>query len=300
MWVLSIRIGKSVILEFSEAIEILYVYIGLCLLLFIGPLFYLYSKKLVSKDNEFSTKDLVHFTPGLLFLVAAIPFYTYGFKNLPESLVLSFFIVFYGHLLFYLIITWFKYVMKERSNPIKEWLNILFYGLMIIWAAYVLNLFEESVPYIIGPVLYSVTVYVITYLAFSRKFLQVLNSVKYKTTSFSKDEIEPLFLELEKLMQNEKLYLNPDLSLSGLAKALKTNSQKVSLVINSKLGQNFNEYINRYRINHALELLKNPKTKSYTIASVAFDCGFNSLSTFNTAFKKVTGKTPSTYRNTIG
>ena len=298
MLVLSVRIGKSVILEFSNSLEILYVYIGLCLLLFIGPLFYLYSRQLVSKESRFVKADLIHFIPGLLFLVAAIPFQTYGFRNLPDPVVISLFIVFYCHLLAYLVVTKLGYVAKENATN-KEWLNILFYGLMIIWAVYVLNLFEESIPYIIGPILYSLTVYIITYLAFSRKYLQVINSIKYKTTSFSKDEIEPLFDQLESLMQQDKRYLDSDLSLSSLAKALRTNSQKVSLVINSKLGYNFNEYVNRYRINHAVELLKNPQTKDLTIASLAADCGFNSLSTFNTAFKKITGTTPSALRNTI-
>ena len=98
-------------------------------------------------------------------------------------------------------------------------------------------------------------------------------------------------------MQEQQLYLNPEFSLSLLSQQIKAGTQKISLVINTRAGCNFNEYVNRYRVRHAIALMDNPKTALHTIASISFDSGFNSLSSFNHAFKKLTGKTPSAYRN---
>jgi AraC-like DNA-binding protein len=172
----------------------------------------------------------------------------------------------------------------------------LFYGLLAIWIVYVLNLFEENIPYIIGPILYSVIVYAITYLAISKKLLQNINAVKYQSTSFAGEEIDTLFNNVERIMQNEKLFLDPGVSLSMLSKQLRVSPQKISFAINSKSQYNFNEYINRYRVNHAVTLMQMPGADSVTIASIATDSGFNSLSSFNNSFKKAFGKTPSAFR----
>jgi AraC-like DNA-binding protein len=71
------------------------------------------------------------------------------------------------------------------------------------------------------------------------------------------------------------------------------------MAINSCSGYNFKEYINKYRILHAKEMLSDPKFSALSIAAIAYDCGFNSLSSFNSAFKKITGKTPSSFKKSI-
>jgi AraC-like DNA-binding protein len=185
-----------------------------------------------------------------------------------------------------------------KSNKIKEWLNILFYGLILIWGIYVVNLFEDKIPYIFGPVFYSLIVYIITYLAISKKYPEIISGLKYKNAGTGDKEIEQLFNQIENIIKEEKLFLDPDISLGMLSKILKVSPQKISLTINSKLGYNFNEYINRQRINKSLEIIKDPKSNSLTIAAVSIDSGFNTLSSFNTSFKKFVGKTPSAYRNT--
>jgi AraC-like DNA-binding protein len=110
-------------------------------------------------------------------------------------------------------------------------------------------------------------------------------------------ETATLYDAVENLMQQEHLFLDPNLTLASLSKRLKVSSQKLSMVVNSLSGTNFNEYINRYRVTHAQQILKDPSRSNLNIAAIAYDCGFNSLSTFNTAFKKNTGKTPSGFRN---
>lgn len=100
-------------------------------------------------------------------------------------------------------------------------------------------------------------------------------------------------LKLSELMDMEKPYLNPDLSLTELAKTLKTNTTILSAVINQRFGRNFNDFINAYRIEEFLKLSKQKDYKNLTLLAIAYDCGFNSKATFNRAFKKIKKRSPS-------
>ena len=298
MLVLSLRVGKSVIMAFTGDLPILYVYLGLCLMLFIGPLYLLYSKSVISKSQNITAKDLLHFLPAVLFLLMAIPMEQFGFREIPDFLVGLQFAFFYMHYLAYLLYVKWKLLNNSDSHSVTlTWLGILFFGLLAIWLEYVLNLFEDQVPYILGPIVYSITVYYITYLAFRHKYLSLINTVKYQTSGLSEAQSAGLFASLEKLMQDENLFLDPNLTLASLTKRLKVSSQKISMSVNSCSGSNFNDYLNKYRVNHAQKILKDSSHSNISIAAIAYDCGFNSLSTFNNAFKKITGQTPSQFRN---
>jgi AraC-like DNA-binding protein len=102
-------------------------------------------------------------------------------------------------------------------------------------------------------------------------------------------EWKPKILEL---LQKEKVYEDPELSLTQVAKQLKTNASVVSKVINQGFQLNFNDLINNYRIGAVKEKLKAGEQKTQTLLGIAFDCGFNSKATFNRAFKKVTTLSP--------
>lgn len=98
--------------------------------------------------------------------------------------------------------------------------------------------------------------------------------------------------KVEKVMQVEQLYLNPNITLSELAKKLKTNPSILSKVINSGFNQNFNDFINAQRVQDVQEKMQQKGYEHYTLMSIAFDSGFNSKSTFNRAFKKFAGMSP--------
>lgn len=98
---------------------------------------------------------------------------------------------------------------------------------------------------------------------------------------------------LEQLMRAERPYLEPDLSLAELAGRLGTNPALLSRVINSGFGQNFNDFVNGYRVAEAERLLGEPRYQHYTLLAIALESGFNSKSTFNRVFKKLKGETPS-------
>lgn len=102
--------------------------------------------------------------------------------------------------------------------------------------------------------------------------------------------------KLEDIVQSEKLYLNPNLSLTQLAKAMRMSPTQVSDLINRGLNQNFNDYINRYRVETITQLLSDENYTHLSILAIALDNGFNSKATFNRVFKKIIGKSPSEYR----
>ena len=94
------------------------------------------------------------------------------------------------------------------------------------------------------------------------------------------------------LIETEKAYEDPELSLTQVAKQLKTNPTIISKIINQGFQLNFNDFVNFYRIKAVKEKLKAGEYKTQTLLGIAFDCGFNSKATFNRSFKKVTGVSP--------
>lgn len=119
---------------------------------------------------------------------------------------------------------------------------------------------------------------------------------KYATSSLKNVEKEKLIQRLTKSMENEKPYLNENLTLKELADKLETTPNNLSQIINERFSKNFYEFINEYRINEVKSLLTNPEYSHYSMLGIAFECGFNSKSTFNSVFKQFTGKTPSEFR----
>jgi YesN/AraC family two-component response regulator len=108
---------------------------------------------------------------------------------------------------------------------------------------------------------------------------------------------DDLHSRLTQLMATEKLFTECELSLSDLAKRLNTLPNYLSQVINDKEGKNFYDYINNLRIEEFKILVSRPENRKYTLLSLSYDCGFNSKSSFNKNFKKVTGQSPSEYLN---
>ena len=111
----------------------------------------------------------------------------------------------------------------------------------------------------------------------------------------TEDELTVWKTKITKLMKTQKPYLQPDLTLSDLANQLKTNTSIVSQVINTGFAKNFNDFVNGYRVDEYLSKIGTPQYKHLTLLAVAFECGFNSKTTFNRAFKKMTGKAPSDF-----
>ena len=118
---------------------------------------------------------------------------------------------------------------------------------------------------------------------------------KYEQGYFSDDFYNELKNELEKVMSAENPFLNPKLTLSELARITGKNQRDLSRVINEHYKMNFYDFINSYRIQKFKELVEKEDHKNYTILYLAYESGFNSKATFNSAFKKITKLTPREY-----
>ncbi|NQZ77827.1 MAG: AraC family transcriptional regulator [Ekhidna sp.] len=101
--------------------------------------------------------------------------------------------------------------------------------------------------------------------------------------------------KLRKLMEEDKLYIQADLSLHELAQHLKVNTVQLSATINQAFNQNFNDFVNSLRIEEFIRLYREDVNKRFTLLSIALDSGFNSKATFNRAFKKIKGASPKEY-----
>jgi AraC-like DNA-binding protein len=127
-------------------------------------------------------------------------------------------------------------------------------------------------------------------------FIEDAEVIEIINEQVEKKEDEGLLAEWKpkilSLLQNERVYEDPELSLTQMAKQLKTNPSIISKTINQGFQLNFNDFINNYRIEAVKEKLKAGEQKTQTLLGIAYDCGFNSKATFNRAFKKVTGSSP--------
>lgn len=98
-------------------------------------------------------------------------------------------------------------------------------------------------------------------------------------------------------MAEEKLYLNTELKLQDIAEKLSVSQHNISQTLSLKFGLNYYDYLNEFRINEAKKILSSGDAEKFTLLHIAYECGFNSKSSFNRAFKKITGFTPSEFIN---
>ena len=118
---------------------------------------------------------------------------------------------------------------------------------------------------------------------------------KYVGNKISEKEAAKLLLTIHTVLNKHELFKNPDLTLPQLAKEIKVRPHLISQLLNDNLNKNFSLFINEYRIEEAKRILdSNSNLKIEVIAEM---CGFNSNSTFYTAFKKITNTTPAKYSN---
>lgn len=118
----------------------------------------------------------------------------------------------------------------------------------------------------------------------------------YENYGLKQPDAISLSEQLKKYMETEKPYTNIDLNLKDLASALDTYPHYITQVLNTVFNQNFYDFVNTYRIEEAQKRLTDTQFKNLTILAIAYDCGFNSKSTFNRIFKQKTGLTPSEYQ----
>ncbi len=102
--------------------------------------------------------------------------------------------------------------------------------------------------------------------------------------------------QVKDFMIKEEPFLDASLTVKSLSEKIDIQHRELSILINQELGQHFFDFINKYRIEKAMSILKDPSKKKHTVLEILYEVGFNSKSSFNTAFKKHTGTTPTAYR----
>ena len=119
---------------------------------------------------------------------------------------------------------------------------------------------------------------------------------KYSNSTLDEEEKKRICLALDLLIRENKIYLDAELTIDLLAEKVSCSRHALSQVLNECKKRSFYDYINHYRVEAAKLLLADEGRKAYKIASIAYDAGFNSISTFNEVFKKLSGCTPSQFR----
>ncbi|MFC2137486.1 helix-turn-helix domain-containing protein [Bacteroidota bacterium] len=122
-------------------------------------------------------------------------------------------------------------------------------------------------------------------------------SKKYRKSSLDESDKKHFLTLLLDYMENEKPYLNPLLTLSGLSKKLLINRAHLSQIINETFQVHYHDFINKYRIQESQQIMSDPANRSINILEIAYKVGYNSKSVFNREFKKITGITPTEFRN---
>ncbi len=200
--------------------------------------------------------------------------------------------------------------IRELYSSIEEknlsWITVLIYSFMI---AFFINTTGILVKlYLPGLLFYDlIIIYLIFFMFFNyiyykgftqpEIFAGIESKPKYMSSNLAKPQSEEYILVLQEYMEKEKPYLKPDISLKELSGLVAIPHRHLSQIINENLHQNFYDFISKYRIEEAKRLLSEAGNK--TILEILYTVGFNSKSSFNSAFKKFTGITPSKYKQSL-
>ncbi|MNL04833.1 DNA-binding transcriptional regulator ChbR [compost metagenome] len=192
-----------------------------------------------------------------------------------------------------------KSISEQYSNTDRitlSWLRYLIAGIVIILTFFILGQAELT--------FLSVVSFIIFLGYFGIRQVGIINDEiteettakpKYEKSTLNDGTAQRIHTELVKVMQTEKLYKDAELTLGMLAKRLDVHPGLLSQVLNTAEQKSFYDYINEHRVNEFKKLISLPENRNFTILSIAFDCGFNSKSSFNRNFKKITHLSPSAY-----
>lgn len=296
-----------------------------------GPTAYLYVRSCTQKDFAIRPILWLHFLPALIALGYHLPFYLQA----DEAKIIAFFKFFLkGELGVPKIITLIKILhpavyfiicirlvleyRKHLSNSASlidvvfhRWL--MFFCLVLLLPVFTIVVFSISsyqvfsgTTFFAGFFIFILAVHIAAMVkpelfhTFPHQMLTPASTEvqkqKYENSNLQESQKEKYLEKLKAYMETEKPYHQSDLTLNQLSEQINIPSYYLSQTINEKLDCNFLDFINGYRVANAKENLADPKLGHYTIMAIAYDVGFNSKSTFYSAFKKHTGMTPNQYR----
>lgn len=304
LFVVSVRVMKSVFLIYDPSISNLFIQVGLSACALIGPFLYLYVKTSVEHKEEPKWAWLIHVLPVVVLMIFIGYFYPYKeHRYLWQRSKVGYF----GWTLF---AQWFLYVLvsaikakgnfrklfskDKRANDLDTWLTTVVIGVGVIWLAYFTNGYTS---YIVGALSFSFVFYLMLLLwVFKRRKAPAFfeKQVKYANKKISPEEASIIAAQLQQFFQAQEPYKNPDLKLSEVAEAIGVAPAYLSQYLNDNLQKSFSTFINAYRVDAAEKMLQ--ANKILTLAAIGNECGFKSNSSFYSAFKKFKGITPGQFK----
>lgn len=291
-----VRTGKSAFLYFNPTIALEFRQLGLSACLLIGPLTYLYVRYHLAELSRQPARTRWEWHLGacafLIVLGLAFPYTSYPYAWDRSSAGI--------HLLWLCyLIAGGRAIWLERAGLNKHGRRIppeslllasVFMGSCLILAAYATVPFTS---YIVGALSFTFTLHIAVIVLVVRPH-ETAAAEKYGERRLHEEDTLALAALLERLMRDDKLYLNPNLNMNLLARRAGFPQALVSQVLNDRLKKAFHLYVNEYRIAEAKVLLI--ESPDLNLESIAERCGFNSNSTFFAAFKKIAGCTPASFR----
>lgn len=294
-----------------------------------GPLLYLYIMSSEKDRPMLARRDLLHFLP-FLFILTSLTLFHY----IPDPAFHIFlfeakvsFAVPHGGLQLLSVIMYGIFSWKiagnhhgHKTNTLRSGRFIVVSGLVFSFVILTIHCLYYFYPSHQGArfLFFFLTVYIywISYHVFSRAeirepagtdfdskelpvFEVLTRKEKYVNTRLSPAESDKIKIALMELVEKGKPFLDPLLNLDSLANQLQVQRHQLSQVLNDQLNKSFFDFVNYYRVETAKNFLLDKSKNHFTIAAIAYDSGFNSVSSFNTVFKKYTNQTPSQYRLAI-
>lgn len=301
------------------------------------PLFYLYVLAVCYSDFRLQWKHLVHLLPIIIVNLVFLPrLYLGGSLNeellnsidqMPEiyliQILIEFQYVFYiiGS---YLVLKQYKEIYLENyANPSTLTYKYLFQMTTVFLVAHCLVALKNVLRYtdyrqiflwlnvVVGTVALFITCWLVMKALNHPELFRGINSKlkltkdilpneETETTEVKENQNEVIDAQISTLKQymvEKEPFLDPSLTIQELANKIDIPVRDLSILINHQMDQHFFDFVNEYRIQKAMYILKDKSKSDLTVLEILYEVGFNSKSSFNTSFKKYTNLTPTAYRN---
>lgn len=255
-----------------------------------GPFLWLYGQALFEK-RTFVVQDYYHFIP---FVATAL--LCWVLPNGADPLSYTIASLIFLHLAIYLALCWRYIATRLPDSRLQPWYRNITLGVTCIWLLYACIFIGVIPVYILGAVIFSFLIYLFSFLLLQR---HVFALEKYSRSSMSPDASRQLLDQVKELFETKQVYLESAITVKTVAGSLSTSPRELSQVINESAQMNFSEFVNQYRIAKAKELLADLQYEKEKIETIAYDCGFGTVTSFNIAFKAATQMTPSQYRKSV-
>ncbi|KQB99312.1 AraC family transcriptional regulator [Pedobacter sp. Hv1] len=305
---LCLKIGKSFIYYFYPALPGFYIQIGLWGASLVGPSLFYFIQSAYGTPTKITTIQKATYL--FWFLAILIVSIISPYDSNPDLWENYIWTIIASQLFIYTVLAgWLlrsafvKLFTREKISQTETLLLSVFIGNLIVPASFKLSVFSFfNGPCISGALFFSLILYLNLFLFVSRRKTTNLFStspdlVRYANKKIADEQAQSLTEKLHKVILEQQLYKNPDLKLNDLAKKINVSSHQLSQLLNDNLSKSFAAYINEYRINEACELIINDK--GIKLEAIGYEVGFNSKSTFYTAFKKHKNTTPTLYRERL-